>query len=180
MIGRTLSLRVVSPPSGCQSIPALLTESNWLKLIKIDWSWLKSTERDWKWQIIGRNGLKVDEKLGENHWNYRKLASEISYGRWGENTLNSPEQLILSPVFFRRPWNCWALIHWASEFLNQRTLLQELFFLFLGFLEGSKRRTHKGHREKHLKLSWKHFEDTPKYLSSNLKSPLPLPSDLNN
>ena len=71
-----------SPPSGCQSIPAFLTTSNWSKLIKVDWSWLELTETDWKRQKIDRNGLKVDENLGATHWHHRKLASAISHGRW--------------------------------------------------------------------------------------------------
>ena len=42
----TFRYELFSPPSGCQSIPALLIKSNWLKLIKIDWSWLKLIEND--------------------------------------------------------------------------------------------------------------------------------------
>ena len=86
-LGKTAGYVLFSPPSGCQSITAVLTESNWLKQIKTDWAWLRLTETDWKWQKTDRIGLKVDENLGKkNRWNRQKLASAISHGRWGKNT----------------------------------------------------------------------------------------------
>ena len=33
-------------------------------------------------------------RIGENHWNHRKLAWEISHGRWGEKTPNRKRQTI--------------------------------------------------------------------------------------
>ena len=52
----------------------VFTESNWLKLIKIDWNWLKLTEIDWKWQTIDRYGLKVDKKLGGKPLKSQKIG----------------------------------------------------------------------------------------------------------
>ena len=79
-------LHVLFPTFRLSINSCVLTEWNWLKLIENDWSWLKLTETDWRWQKIDGNGLKVDENLGENQWNCRKLASEIFRMEGGAKT----------------------------------------------------------------------------------------------
>ena len=72
--------RCFSPPSGCESSNAWLTQiqiaRNRLSLTEIDWSWLRSNQ----------NGWKPHENLGSNHWNCQELSSEILHGRSGQAT----------------------------------------------------------------------------------------------
>ena len=121
----------------------VLAESNWLKLIKIDWDCLKLTQTDWKWQKIGRNGLRVDENLGEYHWNCRKLASEISRGRWGEITPNIGPRISLPwcpqiPVSF--PLRIFRIVCWFSIWiwLRKKILSKEDWFSIVREWKSSK------------------------------------------
>ena len=72
-----------SPHSSCQDVPALLTESKWLKVMdnnvkSTERKYPKSTETNWEsMRICGKP---------ESLWNCQERASEISHGRWGETT----------------------------------------------------------------------------------------------
>ena len=82
----SLKLRVVFHTFRLPINPACLTKSNWLKLIKIDWSLLKLTESDWQWQKGGGSRIGFRDsawKARQKKLNWRGELATFLHNFWG-------------------------------------------------------------------------------------------------